>query len=127
MGEELGGETHCQQLFGGLLNLNESKSYRGGRTAYGMGLRAFDGRRGRWVDWYVSASDLSKIDSPLYGRFANGVGTFYSRDLFEGRPILVRGRFAPVGETEARWEQAFSPDDGESWEINWIMRCLRTA
>jgi hypothetical protein len=125
--EAFGGHTHCQQMFGGLVNLNESVSYRGGRASYGMGLRAFDEPRGRWVDWYLSANDLSKIDSPLYGRFANDVGTFYSRDSFEGRPILVRGRFASLSHLEASWEQAFSPDDGASWETNWIMLYHRIA
>ncbi len=31
--EEFSGRTHCQQMFDGLVNLNESISYRGGRTA----------------------------------------------------------------------------------------------
>lgn len=125
--EEFAGRTHCQQLFGGLVNLNESISYRGGHTSYGMGLRALDEPGGRWADWYLSASDLSKIDPPLYGRFADGVGTFYARETFDGRPVLVRGRFSSVKQDEARWDQAFSTDDGASWEINWVMRYLRTA
>ncbi len=123
--EEFGGKTHCQQMFGGLVNLNESISYRNGRASYGMGLRALDEPRGRWADWYLAASDLSQIDPPLYGRFANGVGTFHSRETFEERPILVRGQFASLNDTEARWEQAFSTDEGATWETNWVMRYLR--
>ncbi|MDQ8755796.1 hypothetical protein RCO27_06100 [Sphingosinicella sp. LHD-64] len=125
--EEFPGRTHCQQLFGGLVNLNESISQRGGRTSYGMGLRALDEPGGRWVDWYLAASDLSKIDPPLYGRFAGGVGTFYSRETYEGRPVLVRGQFSSVSDSEARWDQAFSTDEGATWETNWVMRYLRTA
>lgn len=123
--EEFPGRTHCQQMFGGLVNLNESISYRGGRTSYGMGLRALDEAGGRWADWYLAGSDLSRIDPPLYGRFANGVGTFHSRETFEGRPVLVRGRFSSISEREARWDQAFSTDDGATWEVNWVMRYLR--
>lgn len=125
--EEFAGRTHCQQMFGGLVNLNESVSYRGGRTNYGMGLRALDESGRRWADWYLSASDLSKIEPPLYGRFAKGVGTFLSREIFEGRPVLVRGRFSSVNADEARWEQAFSVDEGAAWETNWVMRYLRTG
>lgn len=125
--EEFSGRTHCQQLFGGLVNLNESVSYRGGKTSYGMGLRAFDEPGGRWADWYLAQGDLGRIEPPLYGRFADGVGTFYARERFEGRPVLVRGRFSSVNSGEARWEQAFSPDEGASWETNWVMRYLRTA
>ncbi len=123
--ETFAGRTHCQQMFGGLVNLNESIAYRGGRTSYGMGLRALDEPGGRWADWYLSASDLSKIDPPLYGRFAQGVGTFLSREIFEGRPVLVRGQFSSVNRDEARWEQAFSIDGGTTWEINWVMRYLK--
>jgi len=124
--EVFGGHTRCQQLFGGLVNLNESISYRGGRTSYGMGLRALDEPGGRWADWYLSAGDLSKIDPPLYGRFMKGVGTFLARETFEGRAIVVRGRFSPVTKDEARWEQAFSVDDGATWETNWVMRYMRS-
>lgn len=121
------GRTTCQSLFGGLVNLNESVTIRDGRTIYGMGLRAFDEPGERWADWYLAESDLGKIDPPLYGRFENGVGTFLANDLFEGRPILVRGQFFSLSPFEARWEQAFSTDRGASWEVNWIMRYLRTA
>lgn len=124
--ETFAGRTHCQQMFGGLVNLNESISYRGGRTSYGMGLRALDEPGGRWADWYLSAGDLSKIEPPLYGRFSKGVGTFLSRETFEGRPVLVRGQFASLNAGEARWEQAFSADAGATWETNWVMRYLRT-
>jgi hypothetical protein len=123
--EAFSGRTQCQQLFDGLVNLNESISFRGGRTSYGLGLRALDEPRGRWADWYLAANDLSKIDPPLYGRFLNGMGTFYSRELFEGRPVLVRGQFSSSTASEARWEQAFSVDEGASWETNWVMRYLR--
>lgn len=125
--EEFRGSTCCQQLFDGLVNLNESVSYRDGRRIYGLGLRGLDETRGRWADWTLSASDLSKIGPPMYGRFENGVGAFYSREIFEGRMVLVRGLFSSVDAGEARWEQAFSLDDGSTWETNWIMRYLRTA
>ena len=123
--EEFSGRTHCQRMFDGLVNLNESISYRGGRASYGLGLRALDEAGGRWADWYLSASDLSKIDPPLYGRFAKGVGTFLARETFEGKPVLVRGQFLSVSTDEARWEQAFSVDEGATWEVNWVMRYLR--
>lgn len=123
--EEFGGKTFCQRMFDGMVNLNESISYRDGKTSYGLGLRALDEAGGRWADWYLAASDLSRIDPPLFGRFKHGIGTFYSREVFDGRPVLVRGQFAPVNDSEARWEQAFSTDEGATWETNWIMRYLR--
>ncbi len=125
--EEFEGSTTCQALLGGVVNLNESVARRAGGPSSGLGLRAYDAKTDTWADWYLGAADPLTIDKPGIGRFQDGVGTFLSDDLFEGRPIKVRGRFSSLSPTEARWEQAFSPDDGATWETNWVMRYFRTA
>lgn len=125
--EEFDGSTTCQSLLGGIVNLNESISHRGGRTATGMGLRAFDAAKGLWADWYLDGSNPLQLDAPGVGRFTNGVGTFLCDDLFAGKPIKVRGVFTPIDPRAAQWEQAFSPDGGKTWETNWVMRYTRKA
>lgn len=125
--EEFDGTTKCQSLLGGIANLNESISHRGGNTSRGMGIRAFDAKTGNWADWYFSASDPLKIEAPGLGRFENGIGTFLSDDTFGGRPVKVRGVFSHSAPDQAQWEQAFSPDGGRTWETNWVMRYTRTA
>jgi hypothetical protein len=45
----------------------------------------------------------------------------------QGRPIVVRFTWSSITPTGARWEQAFSPDGGRTWEKNWIMTMTRTA
>ncbi len=52
---------------------------------------------------------------------------FVSDETFEGKPIQVRGIFTPITPTSMQWEQAFSPDGGQTWETNWVMRYTRTA
>jgi hypothetical protein len=47
-------------------------------------------------------------------------------DLLAGRPIRVRFDWTR-GATTARWEQAFSPDGGETWETNWVAEFTRTS
>jgi hypothetical protein len=42
-----------------------------------------------------------------------------------GRPILVRFQWTQTHTGAPRWEQAFSPDNGVSWEINWRMQFTR--
>ncbi len=125
--EEFDGSTHCQALLGGIVNLNESVSHRAGKSYRGMGLRAFDAKSGSWADWYLNASDPTSLGVPGIGRFANGIGTFLSDEMFEGKPVKVRGIFTPITSTSAQWEQAFSPDGGKTWETNWVMRYTRTA
>ncbi|TIQ24379.1 MAG: DUF1579 domain-containing protein, partial [Mesorhizobium sp.] len=53
------------------------------------------------------------------------VGTFLCDDVFDGRDIQVRFLWSRITEKSARWEQAFSPDGGKSWETNWIMHFAR--
>ena len=49
------------------------------------------------------------------------IGVFEGDDIFEGRPIQVRFIWSGTRTRTPRWEQAFSADDGETWETNWIM------
>ena len=125
--EEFEGSTTCQALLGGVVNLNESFTRRASGPSSGLGLRAYDAKTDTWADWYLSGADPLTIDKPGIGRFQDGVGTFLSDDVFEARPIRVRGRFSSLSPSEAQWEQAFSPDGGATWETNWIMRYFRTA
>jgi len=125
--EEFDGSTHCQSLLGGIVNLNESISHRAGVARRGMGLRGFDAKTNTWADWYLDANDPTSLGVPGLGRFADGIGTFLSDETFEGRPVKVRGIFTPISSSSAQWEQAFSPDDGRTWETNWVMRYTRTA
>jgi hypothetical protein len=123
--EEFEGTSHCQSLLGGIVNLNESLVHRSSGSYYGMGLRAFDAESGSWADWYLDGRKPTKIDVPGMGRFDEGVGTFLSNETFEGKPVVVRGRWSQVTPRSFVWEQAFSPDGGKTWETNWVMRHTR--
>lgn len=125
--ETFTGATTCQALLGGIVNLNESVAQRASGPTSGLGLRAYDAKTDTWADWYLPASGPLTLDKPGVGRFRDGVGTFLSDEVFEGRPIRVRGRFSSLAPDVAQWEQAFSPDGGATWETNWIMRYVRTA
>ncbi|HJS81065.1 MAG TPA: hypothetical protein VJ748_10615, partial [Vitreimonas sp.] len=57
---------------------------------------------------------------PVVGAFHNGRGEFYADDTLNGRPIRVRFIISDITENSARFEQAFSADGGQTWEVNWI-------
>ena len=63
----------------------------------------------------------------MLGSFSHGLGLFYAEDSWKGRPVRVRFRWSDITATSARWEQAFSADSGQSWEINWVMQFQRTG
>jgi hypothetical protein len=125
--QEFDGTCRVWPLLGGVANINERVVNRPDGVYRGLGLRAFDAKTKTWADWNLDARHPHKLDVPIIGTFANGVGTFLSDDTFEGRPIKVRGIFSKITPTSAQWEQAFSPDSGRTWETNWVMRYTRTA
>jgi hypothetical protein len=61
------------------------------------------------------------------GGFAGDLGRFFSDDELDGRQIRTRFIWQVDGPDACRWEQAFSPDDGLTWETNWYMDFERVA
>ena len=47
--------------------------------------------------------------------------------VLEGRDITVRYKWSGITATTARWEQAFSPDNGQTWETNWTADFTRAG
>lgn len=123
--EEYEGTSHWQSILGGSANFNESVVHRSGETYQSLGLRAYDAKTDGWTDWSLSGRDPTKITVDGVGRFANGVGTFFADDKFAGKPIRVRGIFTSLTARAMRWEQAFSPDGGHTWETNYVMEHTR--
>ena len=125
--EEFDGTSHWQSILGGSANFNESIVHRSGETYQSLGLRAYDAKTDVWTDWSLSGRDPTKITVDGVGRFANDIGTFFADDTFADKPIRVRGTFTSLSARAMRWEQAFSPDGGRTWETNYVMEHARVA
>lgn len=111
-----GGTAECRPVLQGLGNVDRCTF--DGYDHEGMTLRLFDVDKQVWtIHW--ADSRTGRLDPPLAGRFENGVGLFYGDDMHEGRPVRVR--FIWQSAPAPRWEQAFSVDDGATWETNWVM------
>ena len=67
----------------------------------------------------------NELDPPVQDRFEKGVGTFYGKMTANGKPMRVRFLWSEITGTSARWEQAYSPDAGKTWETNWTMEFRR--
>ena len=93
---------------------------------WGVGVRTFDVKNRQWSIWWID-SRAPGIDTPVRGGFSNGVGTFTGDDTWKGQPIKVRYLWTQITPRSAHWEQAFSVDDGRTWETNWHMDFVRTA
>lgn len=86
----------------------------------GLSLRLYDPGSRRWSLNFASLAD-GAMTPPVAGGFdADGRGVFYGTDRLGERPIRVRFVITQVSADEAHFEQAFSADDGATWEVNWI-------
>jgi hypothetical protein len=97
-------------------------------SAYrGMTFRVYDVEAREWALHWFDSRSLTMDETPVRGRFGDGVGEFVAEDTHEGIPILCRFRWTVLSDESATWEQAFSTDDGKNWETNWTNRQTRIA
>jgi hypothetical protein len=85
----------------------------------GINLRLHEPQAARWSSTFASLRD-GLLTPSVHGGFHDGVGEFYGDDQLAGQPIRVRFVITREGPDRARFEQAFSADDGNTWETNWI-------
>jgi hypothetical protein len=91
-----------------------------GKLFEGLTLRLFDPKTRLWSLYWI-ASNTGKIDPPVVGSFNNnGVGHFFGKDTLNGKPILVVFRWDARNKERPIWSQAFSPDNGKTWEWNFF-------
>jgi hypothetical protein len=114
----------ARPLLDGLGNEDEFRTdHEGGFI--GMSFRFFDPRTGKWWIYWADTRRSGALDPPVIGSFSGDVGVFEGSDTYEGRPIDVRFTWSGVTTPTPRWEQAFSADGGETWEVNWVMEFTR--
>ncbi|HEY5850296.1 MAG TPA: hypothetical protein VIT62_05975 [Lysobacter sp.] len=125
--EEFPGKSAFWMTMGGLGNIDDNVIDIPSGTYRGLSIRAFDPRAGTWAIWWLDSRAATRIEPPVRGGFKGDGGTFTGRDTFKDRPIVMRFRWSDVHGAKPWWEQAFSPDDGASWEVNWRNYFTRTS
>lgn len=123
---ELEGTTVVRKLFDGRANLAELDIAGPSGRIQGISLRLYEPQARQWNINYASLRS-GTLTAPIAGAFKNGRGEFFGRDSLDGRPILVRFVIECATRDVCRFEQAFSADDGKSWELNWIATDTRIA
>lgn len=113
----------CQPMLDGMGHQDEFRTeHWAGFIGVAMGL--FNPATQQWNIYWVD-NQTGILYPPVVGAFSNGVGIFEGPDAFEGKPITVRFIWKDITPTSARWEQEFSPDNGLTWEKNWVMNFTR--
>ena len=121
--DEFESEATVHGILGGVASVEELRIP--ARKFSGMGLRLLDVERKLWADYWVNAKSGVLTPPPAWGSFTNGVGTWDSDDMEDGKPVIYRGQWDLITPTSCRWFQASSRDDGKTWEESWIMHWTR--
>lgn len=90
----------------------------------GMTLRLYNPVTRRWSIYWMDNKG-GTLEPPVTGAWSGDTGIFTGADVCEGRPVTARFTWQRLGPDEARWEQDFSTDDGQTWEKNWVMEFTR--
>lgn len=116
-----------QKLPGGMANFDTlvAPTWRPGWV--GQTFRVFDPVAARWsIHWLTNEGAgidpaTGHLAVPVVGGFEGDEGGFEAVEAVDGRPVRVRFLWQRLGPDAARWQQAFSADDGATWETNWVM------
>ncbi|MDT8757698.1 hypothetical protein MZO42_03215 [Sphingomonas psychrotolerans] len=134
--ERLAGSTEWEQFPGksvlwlaldGLATIDDNIVDLPAGSYRGLTVRTFDPASGKWSIWWLDGRNPTVIDAPVRGGFTGDSGVFAGPDTFKGKPIIMRFRWLDIHSRRPHWEQAFSPDGGASWEVNWENFFTRTA
>jgi hypothetical protein len=88
-------------------------------------LRLYNPATRQWSIYLVDLDNGTLDAPPVVGGFSGKRGEFFHQENFKGRTILVRYVWLDISPNSSRMEQAFSPDGGKTWEVNWICELTR--
>ncbi len=124
---DMSGTGACYSVWNGRAQLDtvELDSASGGHVE-GLTLRLYDRNSRQWRLYWAN-NRIGRLDPPQIGDFRDGRGDFYTTDTINGKTTLIRYDWSRMTSGTPHFEQAFSPDGGRSWEVNWITNQTRTG
>jgi hypothetical protein len=115
---------NCYHILTGLGNIGQYSAAFDDKPFEAMTLRLFN-RKTRLWSIYWADSNVVVLDVPQAGSFDGNTGAFFAKDIFEGKEIIVQFHWDKTNPDIPVWSQAFSSDNGKTWEWNWYMTMYR--
>jgi len=115
------GLSCTRQILGGFGNVEDNVLRFPEGEVRAAAFRSFDRSTRKWSIWWLDGRNPHQLDAPVVGEFTGTKGVFFADDSLRGQPIKVRFIWHTNPGSNPTWEQAFSPDAGETWETNWTM------
>lgn len=114
------------KVLNGIGNIDNFLATVDGGSFEGMTVRLFNPKTSLWSIYWADSDD-GVLQPPVIGSFENNVAHFFTKDTFKGRKILIVFRWDARDKENPIWSQAFSGDNGKTWEWNWYMYFTRIA
>ncbi len=119
------GTNRDSKMLNGTGHTNNNKFVIEGKAFEGVSLTLFNPQTRLWSIYWASSTDGELSKNPVTGSFDGNIGRFYAKEIWDGKPILVLVQWDKSNPDRVIWSQAFSVDNGKSWEWNWVMTQTR--
>jgi len=111
--------VEMHQILGGMGNIDKYTDEASGKPYEGVALRLFNPKTRLWSIYWADGNS-GTLDPPVVGSFEKKIGHFFARDTYRGTPVIVVFRWDVRNPERPIWSQAFSTDEGKTWEWNSI-------
>jgi hypothetical protein len=109
--------VEMQKLLNGIGNMDIYRTTVDGKPFEGVALRLFNPKTKLWSIYWAD-SNVGVMDPPVVGSFNGNIGVFLCKDKYKGKDIIVAFIWDKTDAENPVWNQAFSPDNGKTWEVN---------
>jgi hypothetical protein len=120
------GTSVVRPFWGGSADLQDGDLHCPGRYVGGMTIRLYNAATHQWTLTFGTRTAGLELPAQIGHFDANGVGEFFAYDTFKGKPVMVRFKWA-ARNGHPHFDQAYSTDNGRSWEANWISDYTRVS
>jgi hypothetical protein len=117
---EFNGTSVVHEVWNGRANLVDLEVEGPPAQVEALSLRLYNPGSHQW-SLNSANSKTGTVGVPTIGGFKNGRGEFYNMESINGRNVLLRNVWSNITTNSCRFEQAFSEDGGNTWEVNWIV------
>jgi len=123
---EFDGTSVTRKVWDGRAQIEEFETDGAGGHIEGLTLRTFNPQTHQWNLYWANSKDGTVVP-PQVGQFKNGRGEFYGQDTLNGKLIYIRFIWSKTDTNMPHFEQSFSDDGGQTWEVNWITDQTRVS
>jgi hypothetical protein len=118
---EFDGTSVARQMWDGRANMDEFEADSPSGHIEGMTVRLYNADTHEWSIYWANGKGGAFSMPPTVGHFTNGRGEFYDHEEINGKPVFVRFIWQAQSPRKCHWEQAFSINEGKTWETNWTI------